>query len=333
VPSKAIPPARDRLQSHLLVWTVVPVLCYLVFSQFRLLLQVFSAGRGHISLLDIARGHYIPAQGSYDGFLAQIIAASAIFALAAWRLRAATAAAAACGGLICLLITTNLTSLPGTSVLHSGLSPLLLLFALTFYATRLGRERKAQAGLAEGRKGRNAAQVIANLGIAAFFSSTAGFYIAMRCGWFGEINGEGAVVRVYFATPYIPMLAALAEATADTVSSEIGQAFGGQPFLLTTLRRVPRGTDGAISLTGTLAGVAAAAIIAATGAPALGMSLAECSVALAAGIAGLFFDSLLGATVERRGWIGNDFVNFFSTAFAAGVALLAIRLGQPYLLR
>jgi uncharacterized protein (TIGR00297 family) len=129
------------------------------------------------------------------------------------------------------------------------------------------------------------------------------------------------------------MLAALVEATADTVSSEIGQAFGGTPFMLTTLRRVPPGTDGAISLYGTLAGIAAAALIAATGMPALGMSFAECLVAFTAGILGLFFDSLLGATLERRGYIGNDLVNFTSTAFAAAVALLAIRFGQGHLFR
>jgi uncharacterized protein (TIGR00297 family) len=102
--------------------------------------------------------------------------------------------------------------------------------------------------------------------------------------------------------------------------------------MLTTLRRIATGTDGAISLTGTLAGIAAAALIAATGAPALGMSFAECLVAFAAGVAGLFFDSLLGATVERRGWIGNDLVNFTSTAFAAALSLLAIRFAQPWLL-
>jgi uncharacterized protein (TIGR00297 family) len=272
-------------------------------------------------------------QGKYDYFLAQIVAASAIFALAAWRLRAATAMAAACGGLICLLISANLEALPGTSVVHSGLSPLLLLFAFIFLATRMGRERKASVGLEESRRGRRADQIIANLGVAALFASTTGWYIAERCGnWFGSINGEGAVVRAYFAIPYIPMLAALAEATADTVSSEIGQAFGGTPFMLTTLRRVPPGADGAISLRGTLAGIAAAALIAATGAPALGMSPTECLVAFAAGVAGLFFDSLLGATVERKGWIGNDLVNFTSTAFAAALSLLAIRFAQPWLL-
>jgi uncharacterized membrane protein len=58
----------------------------------------------------------------------------------------------------------------------------------------------------------------------------------------------------------------------------------------------------------------------------MGMSARECLVAFVAGVLGLFFDSLLGATMERRGWLGNDLVNFSSTAFAAVVSLAAIRL-------
>jgi uncharacterized membrane protein len=49
--------------------------------------------------------------------------------------------------------------------------------------------------------------------------------------------------------------------------------------------------------------------------------LAGAMIALVAGVCGLFFDSVVGATVERRGWVGNDLVNFASTAFAAGVAM------------
>jgi uncharacterized membrane protein len=42
----------------------------------------------------------------------------------------------------------------------------------------------------------------------------------------------------------------------------------------------------------------------------------------AAACAGLFFDSVLGATLERRGWLGNDLVNFCSTLFAAAIVLI-----------
>ena len=197
---------------------------------------------------------------------------------------------------------------------HSGLTPLLLLFVLTFQATRLGRERKATKGLAEDRKGRNAAQVIANLGVAAWASS----YLYSIFGY----PHHGFKWPYIVAQLQVPMLAALAEATADTVSSEIGQAFGGTPFLLTTFRRVPHGTDGAISLYGTLSGIAAAALIAATGAPALGMEFGDCRIVFIAAVAGFFFDSLLGATLERKGWIGNDWVNLTSSFCAAAIAVV-----------
>jgi len=51
------------------------------------------------------------------------------------------------------------------------------------------------------------------------------------------------------------------------------------------------------------------------------------TVSWAGGVFGLLFDSLLGATLERRGWLNNDAVNFLSTASAAlcAMALLAMQ--------
>jgi uncharacterized protein (TIGR00297 family) len=292
VPPKAIPPAPDRLQSRLLVWIAVPILCYLSYLAIR-----YANTEGH-------KGHV---------YLAMALAISLFFALAAWRLKTATPLAAICGGLICFSITILSGRPDGPSPFHSGLAPLIVLFALTHEATRLGRDRKTASGLAEDRKGRNAAQIVANLGAAAWAS-------AYMFSIFGHLphTWQGPSIAAAFQ---IPMLASLAEATADTVSSEIGQAFGGTPFMLTTFRRVPPGTDGAISLWGTLAGIAAAALIAAVGAPSLGMDFWECRVVFSAAAAGLFFDTLLGATLERKGWIGNDIVNLASTLFAAAVAL------------
>ncbi len=293
-PAKAIPPARDRLQSQLLI-----AVAALMFAWLSVLAVRYCLALGQQS----------------DHYSAIVVGASILFALVAWRLRAATPLAALFGGAICLQITA-FSSNPRSPVLYrSGLIPLLLLFVVTFLATRAGKRQKISKGLAESRRGRNAAQVTANLGVAALAS----FYTLHAA----HLSGWGP-----FALPLaqIPMLAALAEATADTVSSELGQAFGGTPFMLTTLRRAPPGTDGAISLKGTLAGIAAAAIIAATGAPTLGMSTAQCALVFMAAVAGLFFDSLLGATVERRGYLGNDLVNFVSTLFAALAAVAAQRL-------
>jgi uncharacterized protein (TIGR00297 family) len=211
---------------------------------------------------------------------------------------------------ICLLVTA---ATERASVLHSALPALTTLFLLTFAATLAGKRQKIQLGLAEDRRGRTAAQVIANLGIAGLLPVAA---------YFREMSFSEYVLPVL-------LVAALCEATADTVSSEIGQAFGGRPFLLTTLRPVAPGTDGAISLIGTFAGIAGAAVVALVAMLTLNVRFLTFTprfavVSFTSGVAGLLFDSLLGATVERRGWLGNDLVNFSSTAFAALIALVLL---------
>lgn len=232
------------------------------------------------------------------------IAIGAAFALLVWILRAATPAAALTGGLftVSLYLWT-----PGWRTI---LWPLLALFLLTFAATRFGRRRKEALGLAEARRGRAASQVVANLGAAI----VAGIPMSAWHVWMRRYPGRVALIAA---------VAALGEATADTLSSELGQVLGGQPRLLTTFRRVPAGTDGAISLTGTLAGASGAAIITAIAALIFRFTAIEAAIAFAGAIVGLFFDSLLGATLERRRWLNNDAVNALSTLAAALLAAWA----------
>jgi uncharacterized protein (TIGR00297 family) len=244
---------------------------------------------------------------------------SLLFGLVVLQLGAATPAAAFAGMAIaaCLMFfTVNFT--PAEAIpyapWHTALVPVLTVFLLAYLATRLGREGKERLGLAEQRHGRTATQVAANLGVAAIVFSEPVQSWLIGFGWFSR---AAVAPMPLFAVG----LAALAEAAADTVSSEVGQVLGGRPRMLTTLRLVEPGTDGGVSLIGTLAGVAAAVLVAIAGSLALGGGRTIFCISCAGAVFGLFFDSLLGATLERRGWLNNDAVNFLSTASAAGFAL------------
>src|SRR5204862_449016 len=109
-----------------------------------------------------------------------------------------------------------------------------------------GGARKAGAGLGQEKGGRRGAgHAIANVGVAAL--------CAVAC-W----RGLGLV-------PLFMGISALATAAADTTGSEIGKLFGKRAFLPLTFKRVERGTDGAISLERTLAGIVAAFLVALAG--------------------------------------------------------------------
>lgn len=186
----------------------------------------------------------------------------------------------------------------------AGFMPLLTLFLLTVLATCWGLRRKQRIGVAERSGGRKASQVLANLGAAAC--------CALPVVWFpeyGDLLLTGA-------------MAALAEAAADTVSSEIGQASAHRAHLITDFRSVPIGTNGAVSFEGTLSGCAAACLVAWVSGTFGVVSWFWTPVIAIAGSGGMLVDSILGATLENAGRLGNDAVNFISTTFAADMALI-----------
>ncbi len=190
----------------------------------------------------------------------------------------------------------------------AGFLPLLTVFVITVLATRWGHGRKQQLGVAERGPGRTASQVLANLGAATL--------CALPTVWFPRLSGillTGA-------------MAALAEAAADTASSEIGQASARVAYMITDFREAPIGTNGAISVAGTFAGCLAACIVAWVSAFFNVVSWNWTPLIALAGIAGMFFDSILGATWENSGKMGNDAVNFVSTVFAAELALTLARV-------
>lgn len=227
--------------------------------------------------------------------LLPVLSLTLAFALAAWGMRAVTFSGAVAGYLVTALIC-----------LAAGLPAFLTVFTvfvLTFVATRFGYGRKQKLGAAEHYEGRRANQVYANLGVAAMCAAPLIFFSGIR----GLLIG---------------MTAALAEAAADTVSSELGQAFNNRPLLLTTFEPVQPGTNGAISAVGTLSGIAAAVIVT-TVAIWTGMIYPHWFWLVVIGATlGMFFDSLLGATLEHPEGLDNDSVNFISSGFTAFFVLL-----------
>jgi uncharacterized protein (TIGR00297 family) len=121
------------------------------------------------------------------------------------------------------------------------------------------------------------------------------------------------------------MAAAFASATADTLSSELGNVCGSRYYNILSFRKDMRGLNGVISLEGTLCGVAGSLLIALIFSAGFGWSIRVTAIITLAGTIGNIFDSLLGATFERRHWIGNDAVNFLNTAIAA-LSVLLLRL-------
>ncbi|YAI82374.1 MAG: TIGR00297 family protein [cyanobacterium endosymbiont of Rhopalodia sterrenbergii] len=111
---------------------------------------------------------------------------------------------------------------------------------------------------------------------------------------------------------------------SDTTASEVGKAYGKSTFLITTLKLVPRGTEGAVSFEGTLAGVIASVVIALL---AWGIGLIN--------LAGVFWcifsafiatslESLIGATLqEKLDWMTNEVVNIINTFIGAFIAIFA----------
>ena len=230
---------------------------------------------------------------------------SVTLALLVLLARAATPLAALAGGVIAAVLTLAPLSSSGLSSWYrSALPSLMALFVLTWAATRFGRSQKQRMGLAEDKRGRNAAQVAANLGTA----------------------GLGAALALIHPLPgsfyAVVVVAALAQATADTLASELGEVLGGPPLLVTTFARVAPGTDGAVSLTGTLAGMGGAVLVVLVAVATLELERAAAVCALLGAVSGLFIDSLLGATAERRGWLNNDAVNFLSTFASSATAIL-----------
>jgi len=186
----------------------------------------------------------------------------------------------------------------------TGIAMLAAFFVLGTAATSLGMNEKYKLGIAEKNKGRRTAcQVIANAGVAAAMALLA-LILPQQAGLF-----------------QLMIAASFASAAADTLSSELGNLYGKRFYNIITFKKDKRGLDGVVSAEGTLAGIAGSLIIALIYSAKFGLDK-EAGWIIIAGTAGNLFDSVLGASLERRHQLNNNMVNFSNTAIAAFIALL-----------
>jgi len=245
------------------------------------------------------------------------IAANAAIAALAWRTGSIDAPGAVSAVVIGALVTAGL-GVPGLGVM-------VAFFVVGTAATKAGYRIKAARGIAQEKGGaRGWRNAWANGGVPAFLAVLAGAHASAASGASVPAASAGSdAAALAFTLAYA---AAVATAAADTCSSEIGKAWGRRTFLITTFRPVPPGTEGAISLEGTLAGLAGGLLVAGAGAAAGLYGTAYAVVAGFAGLLGSLAESVLGTVAERRGWLGNDLLNAVNTAIGAATAVALAEL-------
>ena len=173
--------------------------------------------------------------------------------------------------------------------------------------TKLGWQNKQQRGLEEARGGRRGPENV-------WGSAATGAALAL-------LIGAGVEPRSLLL---IGFAASFAAKLADTFGSEIGKRWGRTTVLITTFQPVAPGTEGAISLEGTLASAVGSVLMTAVMA---GLGLLpnwSCWILVdGVGLKATLAESVLGAVAQDRfSWLSNELVNALQTLLAAALAMV-----------
>ena len=220
-----------------------------------------------------------------------------------------------------IALAQRLPLLTRTGWVHAGVLGTLLLgsldwpgwWAVVIYlglgslVTRLGFRRKQEQGLAEARGGRRGPENV----------------------WGSAATGAAVAVLCVLPTAPVQLLmfgfaASFAAKLADTCGSEIGKRWGRHTVLITTLRPVAPGTEGAISAEGTLASLVGSALMALVMIE-LGLlqGMTAWLLVTLVGLLATLLESLIGAGLQQRlAWLSNELVNALQTLIAALLAML-----------
>ncbi len=190
----------------------------------------------------------------------------------------------------------------------AGYLVVMFYFLVGSGVTRIGWQEKEAEGIAEKRSGARGPENV-------WGSALAGCLCALGMLVVADPFGRSLLLLGYVAS--------FSTKLSDTCASEIGKAYGKRTYLITTLQAVPRGTEGAVSLEGTLAGIVASVAISLLG-WAIGLiDLIGVGWCIVAAFIATNLESVIGATLQSKfDWMTNEVVNGINTLLGAIAAIL-----------
>lgn len=194
---------------------------------------------------------------------------------------------------------------------HTGFLLVATYFLIGTGATKVKMAQKEAQGVAEKKKGRRGPGSVIG-------SSAAGCVCALL-----SIIGVGG--KAFSHLWVLGFVASFCTKLSDTVSSEIGKAYGKTTYLVTTFKIVPRGTEGAVSVEGTLAGLLASILLAFAGCWMGVIKVPEALICVVASQIANLGESVIGASLQDKEgfrWLNNDAVNVINISMGSILAVL-----------
>ncbi|MEG3932731.1 DUF92 domain-containing protein [Microcoleus sp. T3_B1] len=226
-----------------------------------------------------------------------------------------------------------------------GYAVVMFYFLVGSGVTRIGKAQKEAEGIAEKRSGARGPENVWGSALTATFCALGVLALSILAET-GKMSvlGETAKMAVLGETGKMPVpqdaisllllgyAASFCTKLSDTCASEIGKAYGKRTFLITSLQPVPRGTEGAVSLEGTIAGIVGSILMALLSWAVGLIDLTGIVFCVVAAFIATNIESVIGATVQSKfEWLTNEVVNFFNTLIGAIAAIILAATWRAFL--
>jgi len=223
-----------------------------------------------------------------------------------------------------------------------GYAVVMFYFLVGSGVTRIGKAQKEAEGIAEKRSGTRGPENVWGSALTAAICAV-GVLALSIFGDTGNFLGDTGKMPVpqdailpvsqdLISLLLLGYAASFCTKLSDTCASEIGKAYGKHTFLITTLQPVPRGTEGAVSLEGTIAGIVGSILMALVSWAVGLIDLTGILVCVIAAFIATNIESVIGATVQSQfEWLTNEVVNFFNTLIGAIAAIVLASVWKAFL--